>query len=67
MFWAKELPFVYQFRVLFFFRQLFRYTLIHLPLLLTLLYISKKEKSEKLENLASEDITKVYILSDAMK
>lgn len=48
-------------------RQLFRYTLIHLPLLLTLLYISKKEKSEKLENLASEDITKEYILSDGMK
>ena len=41
--------------------------MIHLPLLLTLLYISKKEKSEKIENLASEEITKVYILSDAMK
>ena len=62
---ATELP-IYQFYIIYF-RQLFRYTLIHLPLLLTLLYISKKEKSEKLENLASEDITKEYILSDTMK
>ena len=48
------------------FRKLFRYTLVHLPLLLTLLYISKKENSQKLDNLSGEDNTKKYILSQAL-
>lgn len=47
-------------------RKLFRYTLVHLPLLLTLLYISKKENSQKLDNLSGEDNTKEYILSQAL-
>lgn len=49
-------------------RNLFRFTLIHLPLLMTLLFISKKQNSQKMENLAVEDdITKEYILSQALK
>merc|ERR1719423_600012 len=44
-------------------RKLFRYTLIHLPLLLTLLYINKKEKSQKIENLSSNEITKEYVMN----
>ena len=48
-------------------RNLFRYTLIHLPLLLTLLFISKKEESKKLENLNGDDITREYILKQALK
>jgi len=48
-------------------RKLFRYTLIHLPMLLTLLYINKKEKSQKIENLSSNEITKEYVMNRGIK
>ena len=51
----------------FYFRKLFRYTLIHLPLLLTLLYINKVEESQKVENLSNDEITKEYVMSRMFK